>query len=62
MVYLMRAQMLGRFVLPSTLALPFHIALVFLRVPVHTHTQKKHMRGQRMSQKNSKQGIISFRK
>ena len=27
-----RAQMLGRIVLPSTLALPFHIALVFLRV------------------------------
>ena len=32
MVCLMRAQMLGRIVLPSTLALPFHIALVFLRV------------------------------
>ena len=32
MVYFVRAQMLGRIVLPSTLALPFHVALVFLRV------------------------------
>jgi len=45
MLYFVRAQMLGRIVLPSTFALPFHIALVFLRVPasllkVHTHTQK----------------------
>ena len=32
MVCLVRAQMLGRIVLPSTYALSFHIALVFLRV------------------------------
>jgi len=48
--------MLGRIVLPSTLALSFHIALVYLRVPAdllqgaYSHTEK-HMRGQRMRQK-----------
>ena len=52
MVCFVRAQMLGRIVLSSTLALPFHIALVFLRVSavllqgVYSHTEK-HMRGQR---------------
>jgi len=52
MVCFVRAQI----VLPSTLALPFHIALVFLRVSVallqgaYSHTEK-HMRGQRMRQK-----------
>ena len=46
-------QMLGRIVLPSILALPFHIALVFLRVlaallqGAYPHTEK-HMRGQRI--------------
>ena len=56
MVYFVRTQMLGRIVLPSTLALPFHIALVFLRVSAsllqgaYSHTEK-HMRGQRMRQK-----------
>jgi len=45
MVFFVRAQMLGRIVLSSTLALSFHIALVFLRVlavlrKVGTHTQK----------------------
>ena len=69
--------MFGRIVLTSTLALLFHIALVFLRVSAallqgaYSHTEK-HMRGQRMRQKivsrvagsskNSKQGIIRFRK
>jgi len=49
-------QMLGRIVLSSTLALPFHIALLFLRVSAallqgaYSHTGK-HMRGQRMRQK-----------
>ena len=49
-------QMLGRIVLPSILVLPFHIALVFLRVSAAllqgtcSHTEK-HMRGQRMRQK-----------
>jgi len=49
-------QMLGRIVFPSTLALLFHIALVFLRVSAtllqgaYSHTEK-HMRGQRMRQK-----------
>ena len=60
-------QMLGRIVLPSTLALPFHIALVFLRVSAallqgaYSHTEK-HMRGrgQRMRQKIASRGIISF--
>ena len=58
-------QMLGRIVLPSTLALPFHIALVFLRVSaallqgVYSHTEK-HMRGQRMRQKiTSREGRVS---
>ena len=43
-------QMLGRIVLPSILALPFHIALVFLRVSetllqgVYSHTAKQKMR------------------
>ena len=56
MVYFVRVQMLGRIVLPSTLALSLHIALVFLRVSaallqgVYSHTEK-HMRGQRMRQK-----------
>ena len=56
MLCFVRAQMLGRIVLPSTLALPFHIALVFLRVSAallqgaYSHTEK-HMRGQRMRQK-----------
>jgi len=56
MVCFVWAQMLGRIVLPSTLALPFHIALVFLRVSAdllqgaYSHTEK-HMRGQRMRQK-----------
>ena len=46
MVCLVRAQMLGRIVLPSTLALPFHIALAFLRVSAslrqgtYSHTEK----------------------
>jgi len=49
-------QMLGRIVLSSTLALPFHIALVVLRVSAallqgaYSHTEK-HMRGQRIRQK-----------
>jgi len=49
-------QMLGRIVLPSILVLPFHIALVFLRVSAallqgaYSHTEK-HMHGQRMRQK-----------
>jgi len=49
-------QMFGRIVLQSTLALPFHIALVFLRVSAtllqgaYSHTGK-HMRGQRIRQK-----------
>jgi len=49
-------QILGRIVLPSTLGLPFHIALVFLRVSAvllqgaYSHTGK-HMCGQRMRQK-----------
>jgi len=40
--------MLGRIVFPSTLALPFHIALVFLRVSAsrrqgaYSHTEKTH--------------------
>jgi len=48
--------MLDRIVLPSTLALSFHIALVFLRVSTallqgaYSHTEK-HMLGQRMRQK-----------
>jgi len=56
MVYFVRAQILGRIVLPSTLALSFHIALVCLRVSAalfqsaYSHTEK-HMRGQRMRQK-----------
>jgi len=56
MVYFVRAQILGRIVLPSTLALSFHIALVYLRVSsallqgVYSYTEK-HMRGQRMRQK-----------
>jgi len=56
MVCFVRDQMLGRIVLPSTLALSFNIALVFLRVSsplfqgVYSHTEK-HMRGQRMRQK-----------
>jgi len=56
MVCFVRAQILGRIVLPSTLALSFHIALVFLRVSAallqgaYSHTEK-HMRGQRMRQK-----------
>ena len=56
MVCLVRVQMLGRIVLPSTLTLPFHIALVCLRVSadllqgVYSHTEK-HMRGQRVRQK-----------
>ena len=56
MVYFVRVQMLGRIVLPSTLVLSFHIALVFLRVSAallqgsYSHTEK-HMRGQRMRQK-----------
>jgi len=56
MLYFVRAQMLGRIVLPSTLALSFHIALVFLRASAtllqgaYSHTEK-HMRGQRMRQK-----------
>jgi len=46
----------SRMVLPSTLALPFRIALVFLLVSAallqgaYSHTEK-HMRGQRMRQK-----------
>jgi len=49
-------QMLGCIVFPSTLALPFHIVLVFLRASAallqgaYSHTEK-HMRGQRMRQK-----------
>jgi len=49
-------QMLGRIVLSSTLALSFHIALVFFRVSAallpgaYSHTEK-HMRGQRIPQK-----------
>ena len=56
MVFFVRVQILGRIVLSSTLALPFHIALVFLRVSAtllqgaYSHTEK-HMRGQRMRQK-----------
>ena len=52
MVFFVRAQILGRIVLSSTL----HIALVCLRVSsplfqgVYSHTEK-HMRGQRMRQK-----------
>jgi len=48
--------MLGRIVLPSTLALPLHIALVFLDASAaliqgaYSHTEK-HMRGQRLRQK-----------
>jgi len=50
------ARVLGRVVLRSALALPFHIALVFLPVSAvllqgaYSHTEK-HMRGQRMRQK-----------
>ena len=67
MVCLVRAQILGRIVLPSTIALPFHIALVFLRVSAslrqgaYSHTEKTHAWSENES-KNSKQGIISFRK
>ena len=67
MVCLVRAQMLGRIVLPSTLALPFHIALVLLRVSAclrqgaYSHTEKTHAWSENAS-KISKQGIISFRK
>jgi len=49
-------QMLGCIVLPSTLALSFHIALVFLRASAallqgaYSHTEK-HLRGQGMRQK-----------
>jgi len=49
-------QILGCIVLSSTLALSFHIALVFLRASsvllqgAYSHTEK-HMRGQRMRQK-----------
>ena len=49
-------QILDRIVLSSTLALSFHIALVFFRVSeallqgAYSHTEK-HMRGQRMRQK-----------
>ena len=48
MVCLVRAQMLGRIVLPSTLALLLHIAVVFLRVSAslrqgaYSHTVKTH--------------------
>jgi len=48
MVYFVRKQMFGRIVLPSTLALSFHIALVFLRVSAsllqgaYSHTEKTH--------------------
>ena len=58
-------QMLGRIVLPSTLALSFHIALVYLRVPAdllqgaYSHTEK-HMRGQRMSQKIARRASSVF--
>jgi len=51
-------QMLGCIVLPSTLALQFHIVLVFLRVSTaliqgaYSHTGK-YMRGQRMRQKRA---------
>ena len=47
MLCLVRAQILGRILLPSTLALPFHIALVFLRVSAslrqgaYSHTVKR---------------------
>jgi len=58
-------QMLGRVVLSSTLALSFHIALVFLRVSAallqgaYSHTEN-HMRGQRMRQKIvSREGRVS---
>ena len=58
-------QMLGCIVLSSTLALSFHIALVFLRVSAallqgaYSHTEK-HMRGQRMRQKiTSREGRAS---
>jgi len=67
MVCLVRAQMLGRIVLPSTIALSFHIALVFLRVSAslrqgaYSHTAKTHAWSENESQ-NSKQGIIRFRK
>jgi len=56
MLCFVRSQMFGRIVLPSTLALPFHIALAFLRVSAallqgaYSHTEKL-MRGQRMRQK-----------
>ena len=64
MVCLVRALMLGRNVLPSTLALPFHIALVFLRVSASlrqgAYSQKKHMRGQRMSEKIARRASSVF--
>jgi len=55
--------MIGRIVLSSTLALSFHIALVFLRVSKvllqGTYSQKIHAWSENASE-NSKQGIISF--
>jgi len=58
-------QMFGRIVLSSILVLPFHIALVVLRVSAallqgaYSHTDK-HMRGQRMRQKiGSREGRAS---
>jgi len=58
--------MLGRVVMPSTLELPLHIVLVFLRVSAallqgaYSHTEK-HMRGHRMRQKIvSREGRASF--
>jgi len=58
-------QMLGRIVFPSTLALLFHIALVFLRASAvllqgaYSHTEK-HMRGQRMRQKTGNRASSVF--
>ena len=67
MVCFVRTQMLGRIVLTSTLALSFHIALVFLRVSAsllqgaYSHTEKTHAWSENAS-KNRKEWIISFRK
>ena len=65
MVYFVRTQMFDRIVLSSTLALPFHIALVFLRVSAsllqgaYSRTEK-HMRGQRMRQNISSRASSVF--
>ena len=65
MVCFVRVQMLGRIVLPSTMRCHSTLRWYFfvcqrLCVKVHTHTQKKHMRGQRMSGKIARRASSVF--